>query len=98
MPITMRMKLKVWPKRQTRKSTHCVIEVQRSPENADTWWSRQGRGELLEGPRSPWDWHVLCLDWVRVTPVYPSVRPLEPHIFNGCVLFSYDFNSVELTF
>ena len=53
MPVTMRTKLKVWQKRQTQNSTHRVIDVQRSPENADAWWRRQRRGELLEGPRSP---------------------------------------------
>lgn len=74
-----------------------MIEVQRSPEDADTWWSGQGQGELLEGPGA--------LGLARSLPglgqgypVYPSIRPLEPHTFNGCVLFSCDFNSVELTF
>lgn len=97
MPITMRTKLKVWQKRHTWKSAHGVIDVQRSPENADAWWRRQG-GESSWRAQEPWDGHVLRLDWVGVTPGYPSVRPVEPHTFNGCVLFSRDFNSVEMTF
>lgn len=92
MPITMRTKLKVWQQRQTWKSARGVTDVQQTPGGG----GRAGRAP--GGPRSPGMGTFSAWTGLGLPQGIHQSGPFEPHTFNGCVLFSCDFNSVELTF